>query len=132
MVIALIGTDLKMCLNHTFNSGVLIQKAYDLVFEKVEKMNFPHILTGKNENTIVTNNNKMSRPLNSTKDGLFCLQNTVGGKGKGTLIKMTCVFLAEVMTTHVIQYKICHIHIIASRLLLCQWNYVLLMHPLFM
>lgn len=30
--------------------------------------------------------------LNSTKDGLFCLQNTVEGKGKGALGKMTHIF----------------------------------------
>lgn len=91
-------------ISHTFSNEVLIQKVCDLVSERVGEMTFPHILNGRNENTIVTNNNnKMSRQLKSTKDGLFCLQSTVGGKGKGTLIKMTCIFLAEAMTTHVIQ-----------------------------
>lgn len=90
MVIALIGTDLKTCFNtsvitHTFNSEVLIQKACDLVPERADKTNFPHSLSGRNENTIVINHdNEMSRLVNSTKDGLFCLQNTVEGKGKGS------------------------------------------------
>lgn len=79
-------------------------RACDLVSEKVDEINFPHILTGRYENTIITDNNKMSTLLDSTKDTLFCLYNTGGGKGKSTLIKMTCMFLVEVSSTHVIQY----------------------------
>lgn len=57
----------------------------DLVPERADKTNFPHSLSGRNENTIVINHdNEMSRLVNSTKDGLFCLQNTVEGKGKGS------------------------------------------------
>lgn len=80
-----------------------LNQASDLVSERV-KIHFPHILSGRNENTLALNNNKkMNGRLSSTKDSLFCLQNTVGGKGKGTLRKMTHIFLAEVMTTHMIQ-----------------------------
>lgn len=121
-ITAFVRTNHKTCLNisvihDTFNNKVLIQKVYDLVPTRVDKTDFPHMLCRRNENTIV-NNNKMSRLMNSTKDGLFYLQNTVKSKGKGTW-KMTSVFLAEILTTHMIQYKMCHIYIIASCLLLC-------------
>lgn len=61
----------------------------------------------------------MSRLPKPTKDCLFFSPKYSKGQRKGQFNKNGMHIFSKSITTHVIQYKICHIHIIASWLLLC-------------
>lgn len=104
MVIDLIETDLKMCLSilvisYSFNSHVHSRKVCDLVSEKVGRINFHISGVGEMRTLLLpTTIMKWADCWNLQKMVCFFFshKNTVGGRGKGSLIKMTCIFLAKV------------------------------------
>lgn len=87
----------------------------------------PSLLSGRNENTPAANNsNKTSRRLTSTKEGLFCHQDTAGAKERALEGQDddTHTFFAEVVATRVIQSKPRPIHTPAWCWLSCGRNRV--------